>query len=266
MTKDFIDWVDVKGEIWYKAEDVLICLGYTENRIGSGELIVLKNKNCTPSSVTPSRLMDNYTWWNSTSLVRFKSILTKSKFNKSKYYLNNWNSMSRIMKASVSDVVLKSTPNSVEKPSTTYRSLAENTKTFKEFGKEFKRVEGKPMGAVSSWKVFAEKHPIIWEDIRDIVEPRIKAFDHSEAKSTKKTSSTIKQALDEVKEKITEEKEKFFTLTFHKPDKFLWIFPAKGCEFSHVTKEKDLPEVVARALKQGYTLIKIEEYVEPEDI
>ena len=181
--------------------------------------------------------------------------------------------MNRIMKASVSDVVLKSTPNSVEKPSLTYRSLAENTKTFKSFRKEFKLVEGKPMGDANSWKAFAEKHPIIWDEIKEVIESRILngnkaiANQYTNAKNgNKKQSLTTKQVLDEVKEDSVGEKDKFFVLTFHKPDKFLWVFPTKGCKFSHVTKEKDLSVMLDRTLKQGYTLIKIEEYVETSDV
>lgn len=192
--KDFIDFTEVKGETWYSADDVLLCLGYTPNAIGGVDLLRNNRTNQQTGKVfniQPRKFIDKKVWWNETSILRFKQYLKSVPRLKDK--LNKWDTMESIRKESVKSVLclktkvktiseeVKTKPSEVKvttpekvtpvKPiiqsndQIDFVKIYQEKRNFKDFIKEARKQGAVLKGQTNSWSAFQASHPEIYSEI-----------------------------------------------------------------------------------------------------
>lgn len=264
MKVDFIDWLEVKGEVWYKAEDIITTLGYIKDKTSKNwedkEINALVNKNLIPYNIHPKKKIEGFTWWNKTSLTRFKHELSKMNNSKSKTYLNKWQDMERLIEDSIKDTLIgevtsfKCVSDTKDiKKVIDYKSLAKNTRTFLAFSKKV-RSEGGILKYTSSWKALEEHYPLIWDEVKDVISERLVIYRNE-------PSNNIKNNNNRKVKKVTGEGEKSdlsinspinkYSLTFQKV-KHLLNFKVKTCKVILQVDDKNLTEKLIEMLGQGY--------------
>lgn len=108
MSVDFIDFTEIKGDVWYKANDVLLALGYScgNNKNKTVQVIVNNRWNRSSSplfNIQPRKFVDGVLYWNNISLAKVRNHLAETPNLKRK--LKNWTYMEQILKQSLQSVI-----------------------------------------------------------------------------------------------------------------------------------------------------------------
>lgn len=185
---DFIDYTEIKGETWFNAEDVLLCLGYMKDKRGKVQCLRNNKTNRDRSTVfnlQPRKFQEGKVWWNATTLLRLKDYLRNQPSLKQKF--NNWNYMESVRKDSMNSILklvdkidsvleIKSEPQvftladnqPIEKgESLDYVEIYKSAGTCKSFWKQLRQL-GVDIGTHKkgvSWKTFQELRPDIYKEI-----------------------------------------------------------------------------------------------------
>lgn len=186
---DFIDYTEIKGETWFNAEDVLLCLGYMKDKCGKVQCLRNNKTNrdrSTLFNMQPRKFQDGKLWWNATTLLRVKEYLNTSVTLKKK--VSNWSYMEKVRKDSMSSVLklvdkVEQVANNVPEikiepqvftlkdiqPNDTldYVAIYKNTGSCKAFWKHLRKL-GVEIGSHKkgiSWKTFKELRPDIYKEI-----------------------------------------------------------------------------------------------------
>lgn len=186
---DFIDYTEIKGETWFNAEDILLCLGYMKDKCGKVQCLRNNKTNrdrSTLFNMQPRKFQDGKLWWNATTLLRVKDYLHSSVALKKK--VSNWSYMEAVRKDSMSSVlklvdkVDKVLGHSQQMEQTTqqftladiqpndtlnYVEIYKSTGTCKAFHKQLRQL-GVDIGSHKkgvSWKTLKELRPDIYKEI-----------------------------------------------------------------------------------------------------
>ena len=185
---DFIDYTEIKGETWFNAEDVLLCLGYMKDKCGKFNVygIIKPTVIVVPCLICNHVNSKTVTLVNATTLLRVKEYLNTSVTLKKK--VSNWSYMEKVRKDSMSSVlklvdkveqVANNVPeNKIEpqvftlkdiQPNDTldYVAIYKNTGSCKAFWKHLRKL-GVEIGSHKkgiSWKTFKELRPDIYKEI-----------------------------------------------------------------------------------------------------
>lgn len=193
---EFIDFTEIKGETWYSADDILLCLGYAPNALGGVDLLRNNRTNQQAGKVfniQPRKFIDKKVWWNETSLLRYKQYLKSVPRLKNK--LDQWDNMEFIRKDSVKSVLCldkkvktiseevktkqvetkitepKEVTNKQTKPliqsndQIDFVKIYKEKRNFKDFIKEARKQGAVLKGRVNSWSAFQANHPDIYSDV-----------------------------------------------------------------------------------------------------
>lgn len=171
MSKQFIDFTEIKGETWFSADDILICLGYVPNALNKVDL--LRNNRTNQKSgkvfnIQPRKFIDNSVWWNETSILRFKQYLQNTPRVKNR--LCKWDEMEKIRKSSMKSVLslegkVKEVESSLANENIDYIKIYQEKKNFKDFIKELRKQGVVLKGQTNSWNALKINHPEIYTKV-----------------------------------------------------------------------------------------------------
>lgn len=171
MGKQFIDFTEVKGETWFSADDILICLGYVPNALNKVDL--LRNNRTNQKSgkvfnIQPRKFIDNNVWWNETSILRFKQYLQNTPRVKNRLY--KWDEMEKVRKSSMNSVLslegkVKDFESGLVNENIDYIKIYQDKKNFKDFIKELRKQGVVLKGQTNSWNALKINHPEIYTKV-----------------------------------------------------------------------------------------------------